>query len=174
MVWASLRGSDLASFDRRECSGPLNGPAATGDDCPEGWEFCQFPGPGFGGLPDNNVESGYYIWVDRGYTLGPGENVPIAAGNLFDGFHALTYGRYVTLRVPYPMGFYAMGLGGPIDDPSADRGAEGAGPRMATGRPSRWRAARARSRLQCRSRRDQIPRPTGPQATSSSRLGDRR
>ena len=47
--------------------------------------------------------------------------MPIATGNLFDGFHALTYGRYVTLRVPYPMGFDAKGLDGPIDDPGGGR-----------------------------------------------------
>ena len=119
VVWASLASGHLASFDRRMCEGPLNGPAATGDHCPEGWEFYQFPGPGFAGFPDNSVESSYYTWVDQWNTLGLGEDVPIATGNLFDGFHALVYGRYVTLRVPYPMGFYAKGLDGRIDDPDA-------------------------------------------------------
>ena len=35
--------------------------------------------------------------------------------------HALdpATGRYTTLRVPYPMGFYAKGLDGRIDDPKA-------------------------------------------------------
>ena len=32
-------------------------------------------------------------------------NVPIATGNLFDGVHALVNGRFVTLRIPYPLGF---------------------------------------------------------------------
>jgi hypothetical protein len=119
VVWASLSSGHLGSFDRRKCRGPLSGPAATGDHCPEGWEFYQFPGPGFEGFPDNSVESSYYTWVDQWNTLGLGENVPIATGNLFDGFHALVYGRYVTLRVPYPMGFYAKGHDGRIDDPDA-------------------------------------------------------
>ena len=119
VVWSSMGSGHLASFDRRKCKGPLNGPAATGDHCPEGWEFYQFPGPGFEGISDNSVESSYYTWVDQFNTAGLGANVPIATGNLFDGFHALVYGRYVTLRVPYPMGFYAKGLDGRIDDPSA-------------------------------------------------------
>ena len=119
VVWASLGGGHLGSFDRRECAGPLNGPAVTGEHCAQGWEFYEFPGPGFGGLPDNSVGAGYYIRVDRWNTLGLGETVPIAAGNLFDGLHVLAYGRCVTLRVPYPMGFSARGLDGPIDDPSA-------------------------------------------------------
>jgi hypothetical protein len=119
VVWSSLSSGHLASFDRRRCQGPLNGPTATGNHCPEGWEFYQFPGPGFEGFPDNSVESSYYTWVDQWNTLGLGEDVPIATGNLFDGFHALVFGRYVTLRIPYPMGFYAKGLDGRIDDPNA-------------------------------------------------------
>ena len=107
----------MASPDRRECTGPLNGPAATRDHCPEGWDFRRLPGPGFAGLPDNSVESGHRIWVDN--PLGLGENVPIATGNLRDGFHARIHDRCVTLRVPYPMGSCAKGLDGPIDDPSA-------------------------------------------------------
>jgi hypothetical protein len=30
----------------------------------------------------------------------------IATGNLFDGVHALVDGKFVTLRIPYPLGFY--------------------------------------------------------------------
>ena len=133
VVWASLGSGHLASFDRRKCRGPLNGPHATGDHCPEGWEFHQFPGPGFAGLPDNSVESSYYTWVDQFNTSGLGENVPIATGNLSDGFHALADGRMVTLRVPYPMGYYAKGLDGRIDDPNA--GWKGRGLWGTSGRP---------------------------------------
>ena len=43
VVWASLSSGHLASFDRRKCKGPLNGPKATGDHCPEGWAFYQYP-----------------------------------------------------------------------------------------------------------------------------------
>lgn len=98
VVWTSPGGGHPASPDRREGTGPLNGPAASGDHCPEGRKFYQFPGPGLGGLPDNSVGSGYHIRVDN--PLGLGENVPIATGNLRDGFRALIHGRYLTLRVP--------------------------------------------------------------------------
>ena len=37
VVWVSLASGHLGSFDRRKCKGPLNGPKATGDQCPEGW-----------------------------------------------------------------------------------------------------------------------------------------
>src|SRR5215471_609051 len=42
VVWASLSSGHLASFDRRKCKGPLNGPKATGDHCPEGWAFYKY------------------------------------------------------------------------------------------------------------------------------------
>jgi hypothetical protein len=65
VVWASLASGHLASFDRRKCKGPLNGPKATGDHCPEGWSFHQYPGPGFQGIGENSAESSYYSWVDQ-------------------------------------------------------------------------------------------------------------
>ena len=119
VVWVSLASGDLGEFDRRKCKGPLNGPKATGDHCPEGWSFHRLPGPGFVNLPQMSVESSYYTWVDQHDTLGLGANVPMATGNLFDGIHALVRDQFVTLRIPYPLGFYAKGIDGRIDDPAA-------------------------------------------------------
>ena len=56
VMWASLSSGHLASFDRRKCRGPLNGPKATGDHCPEGWSHYQYPGPGFPGIGENSAE----------------------------------------------------------------------------------------------------------------------
>ena len=39
--------------------------------------------------------------------------------NLNDGFVALKDGKMILLRIPYPMGFYAKGFDGRIDDPKA-------------------------------------------------------
>jgi hypothetical protein len=136
VVWSSLASGHLASFDRRKCKGPLNGPKATGDHCPEGWAFHQFPGPGFKGIGENSVESSYYTWVDHWNTSGLGENVPIATANLFDGLHALTGGKFVTLRIPYPLGFYAKGLEGRIDD--ANAGWKGRGLWVTSGDRTPW------------------------------------
>ncbi len=119
VVWASLSSGHLASFDRRKCKGPLNGPAATGDHCPEGWSLYQYPGPGFQGLGENSAESSYYTWVDQHNTFGLGENVPMSTANLMGGLVALKDGNMISLRVPYPMGFYAKGFDGRIDDPNA-------------------------------------------------------
>jgi len=119
VAWGSGSSGHLISFDRRKCKGPLNGPKAIGDHCPEGWAFYQYPGPGFRGLGENSAESSYYTWVDQHNTLGLGENIPMSTANLNDGFVALKDGKMILLRIPYPMGFYAKGFDGRIDDPNA-------------------------------------------------------
>jgi hypothetical protein len=136
VVWTSLASGHLGRFDRRQCKGPLNGPTATGDHCPEGWSFFRLPGPGFAELPQLSVESSYYTWVDQHDTLGLGENVPIATGNLSDGVHALVDGKFVTLRLPYPLGFYMKGMDGRIDDASA--GWKGRGLWVTSGDRTPW------------------------------------
>lgn len=119
VVWVSLGSGHLGAFDRRKCTGPMNGPEAMGDHCPEGWSFHRLPGPSFANQPGNSVESSYYTWVDQHNTLGLGNDVPFATGNLFDGVHALVDGEFATLRIPYPLGFYTKGFEGRIDDPDA-------------------------------------------------------
>ena len=119
VLWGSGSSGHLMSFDRSKCKGPLNGPTATGNHCPEGWSFYKYPGPGFDGFPGTSAEASYYTWVDQHNVLGLGENVPISTANLSDGFVALKDGQMVSLRIPYPMGFYAKGLDGRIDDPNA-------------------------------------------------------
>ena len=119
VAWGSELSGHLVSFDRSLCKGPLNGPNATGNHCPEGWKFYKYPGPGFEGFEDRSVEASYYTWVDQHNTVGLGENIPISTANLNDGFVALKNGKMVLLRIPYPMGFYAKGLDGRIDDPNA-------------------------------------------------------
>ncbi len=119
-VWVSLASGHMGMFDRRLCKGPLNGPKATGDQCPEGWAFFQYPGPGFKGIGENSAESSYYSWVDQHNTFGLGDDVPMSTANLMDGLVALNKdGKMVSIRVPYPLGFYAKGFDGRIDDPNA-------------------------------------------------------
>jgi hypothetical protein len=121
LVWAALAGSnDLASFDRSKCKGPLNGPTATGQHCPEGWTLYPVPGPKFKG---SNVlaDSFYHNWVDRYDTLGLGNDIPIVTGTGSDSLIAFIpeTKKFVTFRVPYPMSFYTRLMDGRIDDPKA-------------------------------------------------------
>jgi hypothetical protein len=121
VVWTVLSSGHMASFDRSKCKGPLNGPAAaSGKHCPEGWTLYQFPGPQFKSVTDpGSAEHSYYIWVDRYNTLGLGANVPIASTNGGESLLALVDGKFVTLRVPYPMGFFTKNVDGRIDDANA-------------------------------------------------------
>jgi hypothetical protein len=136
VLWVSLGSGHIGSFDRSKCKAPLNGPKATGDHCPEGWRFYQYPGPGFKGIGENSAESSYYTWVDQHNTFGLGEDVPMSTGNLNDGLIALKDGKMVVLRVPYPMGFYAKGFDGRIDDPKI--GWKGRGLWAANGDRTPW------------------------------------
>ena len=120
VVWTPLASGHMASFDRSKCTGPLNGPTATGQHCPEGWTLYPEPLPQLKGLSDSgSAESSYYTWVDQFNTLGLGENVPINTGNESEGLLALSDGEWVVLRVPYPLGFYTKWMDGRIDDPDA-------------------------------------------------------
>jgi hypothetical protein len=120
VVWTVLSSGQYASFDRRKCKGPLNGPTATGQQCVEGWTLYAFPGPNYKGAVDSaSADSAYYNFVDRFDLLGLGRNVPLATGNESEGLLALVDGKFLTFRVPYPMGFYGKGLDGRIDDPNA-------------------------------------------------------
>ncbi len=122
LIWTALAGSGhLASFDRSQCR-VTNGPTATGQQCPDGWTIYQSPGPKIKGVTSSaNAEFHYYNWVDQFNTLGLGANVPIANGTGSDSLLALLpeTGEWVTMRVPYPLGFYTRGLDGRIDDPNA-------------------------------------------------------
>jgi streptogramin lyase len=136
-VWVSLASGHMGVFDRRLCKGPLNGPKATGDHCPEGWAFHQYPGPGFKGIGENSAEASYYSWVDQHNTFGLGDDIPMSTANLMDGLVALNKdGKMVSIRVPYPLGFYAKGFDGRIDDPNA--GWKGRGLWAANGDRTPW------------------------------------
>jgi hypothetical protein len=120
VFWASLSSGHLASFDRRKCKAPLNGPNATGKHCPEGWTLYPFPGPQMDGVTEpGSAEASYYTWVDQFDTFGLGKNVPVATGNANESLLALVDGKFVNLRVPYPMGFYSKWMDGRIDDVNA-------------------------------------------------------
>ncbi|MFL5142415.1 MAG: carboxypeptidase regulatory-like domain-containing protein [Microvirga sp.] len=119
VLWGSGSNGTLVSFDRRKCKGPLNGPNATGDHCPEGFAQHKYPGPSFEGFEHGTAEASYYTWVDQHNAVGLGENVPISTANLNDGFVAFKDGQMVMLRIPYPLSFFAKGLDGRIDDPNA-------------------------------------------------------
>jgi hypothetical protein len=119
VFWAALASGHLASFDRRKCKGPLNGPKATGQHCPEGWTLYTEPLPQMKGVTEGgSAEASYYTWVDQFDTLGLGRNIPINTGNESEALLVLKDGKWIVLRVPYPLGFYTKWMDGRIDDPN--------------------------------------------------------
>jgi hypothetical protein len=120
VAWVALASGHLGRFDRTQCRGPLNGPEATGQHCPEGWTFYTEPLPQLGGVEaSGSAEASYYTWVDWWGVLGLGENTPIETGNASEGLLVWNDGDWVVLRVPYPLGFYTKWMDGRIDDPDA-------------------------------------------------------
>ena len=137
VLWGSGSAGHLIAFDRRKCKGPLNGPNATGNHCPEGFTLHKYPGPGFD-------DTGEFAAPRRATTPGStittrsasATNVPISTANLQDGFVGFKDGKMILMRVPYPMGYYAKGLDARIDDPNA--GWKGRGLWSASGDRTPW------------------------------------
>ena len=119
VAWQNWRGSDyITSFDRRKCK-VLNGPTATGLHCPEGWTIYDTPGPTIQGGEGVKSSMNYLIFVDRHGILGLGNDVPMTGAVNADAVLAVLpkTGEIVTIRLPYPMGYYARSMQGRIDDP---------------------------------------------------------
>ena len=120
VAWVALASGHMASFDRRKCKGPLNGPTATGQHCPEGWTLYVEPLPQLKNVTAlGSAEASYYTWVDQQDALGLGKNTPINTGNASEALLALKDGQWVILRVPYPTGFYTKWMDGRVDDAHA-------------------------------------------------------
>ena len=122
VVWQDWRGSGyFASFDRSKCA-VTTGPEATGQSCPEGWTFHRTTTkPTFQNAttPINSDES-YLTQVDHHDVLGLGPDTPLYGVVNTDSLEVFTPDneQFITLRVPYPMGFFSRSSVGRIDDPN--------------------------------------------------------
>jgi hypothetical protein len=120
VAWVALASGHMASFDRRKVKAPLNGPNATGQHARDGWTFYTEPLPQLKGVTyAGSAEASYYTWVDQFDCFGLGQNIPINTGNGSEGLLVLKDGKWVILRVPYPLGFYTKWVDGRIDDKNA-------------------------------------------------------
>jgi hypothetical protein len=118
VVWQNWRGPfQMMSFDRRKCK-VVNGPDATGQQCPEGWTVYTKPVPSFEGTPQFATDMMYLTQSDRDNSLGLGKDVALAGAMNSDSFVAVVpqTQQVVTLRVPYPLGFFSRSASGRIDD----------------------------------------------------------
>jgi hypothetical protein len=86
---------------------------------PRAGQFIPVPGPSFKGT-DARADWHYLNWVDRYDTLGFGKDVQVVLGTGSDSlliFKPETK-QWLTVRVPYPMGFYTRDIDGRIDNPN--------------------------------------------------------
>jgi hypothetical protein len=117
IAWGAFSSGQVGAFDRRKCT-ILSGPTATGQQCPEGWTFYDLPSPKVG---DTSATSDfvYSEWTDFSDVVGLGKEAHFFPAVNSDSIVALPPGqsKFVTFRVPYPMGFYTRGLDFRIDDP---------------------------------------------------------
>ena len=98
-------------------------------------------------MENGSADSAYYNFIDRFDMLGVGKDVPLATGNLSEGLLMLVDGKFMTLRVPYPMGYYAKRLDGRIDDPKAGWKGKGIYTPISTRAHSTWKAAKGVSAI---------------------------
>jgi hypothetical protein len=121
VVWGNYNGRGpgadnavLTSFDRRKCK-VTSGPTADGKQCPEGWTVYK--------KRDQKADESdhfYLTYMDAEDVLGIGvKNVPYAGGANSDSLVGLNpqTGKFFTLRVPYPMGYFPRSMQPRIDDP---------------------------------------------------------
>jgi hypothetical protein len=121
VVWTGLAAtSHLASFDVRKCK-DLTGPQKIdGSQCKEGWTLYQTPGPKLKGT-DVPADFHYFNWTDSHNIMQMGKDTPFLTGSDSDSLIALDPAtkKWTYFTIPYPLGFYARGMDGRIDDANA-------------------------------------------------------
>ena len=119
VVWVDWRVSGhFTAFDRSKCKSTSD-PKATGQACPEGWTMYRYTNvPSY---PNSalNPAAGYLTHMDYHNILGLGKDTPLYGTTNLDAFVAFDRRakQFVTLRIPYPMGFMPRALSGRVDDP---------------------------------------------------------
>jgi hypothetical protein len=120
VVWQNWRSSGhFSAFDRSKCK-TTKDPQATGQSCPEGWTFYRKDDPTYTNSRFLATES-YLTHMDKFDTLGLGKDAPMYGSVNTDAIEVLSpqTRQFVTLRVPYPLGFFPRSANGRIDDPKA-------------------------------------------------------
>jgi hypothetical protein len=121
VVWTGLAAtSHLAAFDVRKCKSLTGKMKVDGSDCPEGWTLYQTTGPKLKGT-DVPADFHYFNWTDSHNIMQMGKDTPFLTGSDSDSLIALNTAtkKWTYFTIPYPLGFYARGMDGRIDDANA-------------------------------------------------------
>jgi hypothetical protein len=110
----------FTAFDRTKCK-TTRDPHATGQSCPEGWTIYRNAAePTYPNSVYKAAES-YLVHIDGPDTLGLGKDSALYGSVNTDSLEVLSSRtrQFVTLRVPYPLGFFTRAGTPRIDDPKA-------------------------------------------------------
>jgi len=108
----------FTAFDRTKCK-TTRDPHATGQSCPEGWTIYRNTAePTYSNSVYKAAES-YLVHIDGPDTFGLGKDSPLYGSVNTDSLEVLSSRtkQFVTLRVPYPLGFFTRAGTPRIDDP---------------------------------------------------------
>ena len=125
IVYQSWRVSgQMIGFDRTKCKSPDR--KGDGQHCAEGWSIYRNNEPEYSNSRYHSSEP-YLNHLDNVDALGFGKDIPMYASINTDSMEVFNpkTKSFIPLRVPYPMGFFAKGLDGRIDD--ANMGWKGKG-----------------------------------------------
>ena len=119
VVWVSLASGHMGMFDRRKCK-VAQRPDRDRQPLPRRLDVLPVSGPAASTASARTPPSRATTPGSTSTTRsGLGNDMPISTANLNDGLVAFKDGKMITMKVPYPTGFYAKGLDGRIDDPNA-------------------------------------------------------
>ena len=119
VIWQAWRVSGhLTAFDRSKCKSTKD-PKASGESCPEGWTIYRNTAEPTYPNSIYKASESYLLHIDTFDTLGLGRDSPVYGSVNTDSFELFSSStkQFVTLRVPYPHGFFPRSGTGRIDDP---------------------------------------------------------
>ena len=110
----------FTAFDRSKCKTTKDS-KASGQSCPEGWTIYRNTAEPHYGNSLYKTADAYLVHLDGPNTLGLGEDSPMYSSPNTDSMEVFssTTKQFVTLRVPYPLGFFARSGSARVDNPNA-------------------------------------------------------
>ena len=120
VLWQGWRVSGhFTSFDRSKCKSTQD-PTATGQSCPEGYTIYRNTVEATYANSVYKAGESYLNHMDSVDVLGLGKESPMYGSINTDSMEVFSSAtkEFVTLRVPYPMGFFPRSATARIDDPN--------------------------------------------------------
>lgn len=109
----------FTAFDRSRCKTTRDS-TASGQSCPAGWTIYRNAAePRYGNSAYKTADS-YLVHIDTWDTLGLGKDSPMYGSPNTDSLEVFSpvTKQFVTLRVPYPLGFFPRAAAGRVDNPN--------------------------------------------------------